>query len=115
MKNSLLMILFVALSASANFVFAQVQNPPVWVEGRIDTLYVDPEDVVFILTDTNIPSPCKTNEGTPTNNFILSRSNTNFKEMYSLLLAAKMGEKTVSIQVIECFLDRGLISHGAML
>ena len=63
------------------------------VTGRVIQVFVDPSDVVFAL-DT--PGPCKSTL------YHIERSNLNFQEFYSLVLAAQLSGKTVTVQVTEC-------------
>jgi len=73
--------------------------------GSISQLYADPSDAIFRLS---VNSQCGSNY------FVLERSNNNFEEMYSLLLAAGMGGKNVRVEVIKCSGTRAVVSHGSI-
>ena len=82
---------------------SQVNISAVWVSGLINELYVDPSDVVVVLQTTQGPCAGK---------FLnLPRGNTNFRELFDLLLAAKLNNLPVTLWT-QCNAPRGTISHG---
>ena len=75
-------------------------------QGTIKQLYVDPVDIVFRLTAA---TTCGNDY------YLLKRSNDNFNELYSLLLAASLSGKVVRIEVKSCEPARAVVSHGSVL
>lgn len=98
-----------ALLSSAVFVafaclpsLAQAQTPA-WFEGRILTMWSDP-DAIVLSFGTN--GPCGTDL------FNISKSNANFSEMAALMLTAAASGRTVEVYVTGCNGTRNVVSHG---
>lgn len=69
---------------------------------NINDLFADPADVVFS------GSKASTCNGTY---YILPRSNANFREVFDLVLAAKLSSRSVKLYYTGCQADRAVISH----
>jgi len=83
---------------------AQAQTP-IWKQGKISNLWVDPSDVVLEL---NIAGPCGTNL------YHIQRTSPNFQEMAALMLTGGAQARTVEVYVTSCSGDRNVVSHGAV-
>ncbi len=81
---------------------------PAWFAGSISMIYVDPSDVVLKLKHNNsyVTGPCGSYY------YHIRRSNDNFTEFYSLVLAAYAAQRNVSVRVTSCSGDRNILSHG---
>lgn len=79
--------------------------------GFVTRLYTDPSDIVIVLGDKNkapISGQCGSNL------YHIKRSNTNFKEFYSLVLAAAAAQKELSLEVGGCANSRNVLTHGSV-
>ena len=73
---------------------------------NVGDFYADPTDVVIFGTK---PSTCNGSF------YILPRSNTNFREAFDILLAAKLASRSVRIYYSTCQGDRAVVTHVSLL
>jgi hypothetical protein len=76
-----------------------------WALGSIMTVFIDPADLVLVLSQ---PGSCGSSY------FTVSRGNANFKEMVALSLTAFAASKDVSLWVTGCAGNRQVVSHGGV-
>lgn len=74
--------------------------------GVIQQIYVDPNDIVLVLS---VAGPC----GSPL--YHIQRSSMNFKELYAAMLAAFATTRVVGLSITACSNDRNIVSHGYVL
>lgn len=79
---------------------------PEWRTGTIQQIYVDPGDVVLILS---VSGPCGSTM------FHIPRGNVNFKEFYAAMLIAFTEGKTVSVHIASCSDERNILTHGSVI
>lgn len=94
-----------ALALLLAFTAAVPAAVPEWKTGTLQEVYVDPSDIVLILSE---PGPCGSTM------YHIQRANTNFKELYAAMLVAFSSGKTVSLDVVSCVNDRNIVSHGSV-
>lgn len=88
---------FFSISVSA-------QSVPRWDMDEIESLFVDPTDVVLLF---------KTQSGPCGSRFYhIKRSDANFKEMYALALVARTSRTKIRVHTASCINDRNMVTHG---
>ncbi len=95
-----------ARTALAGVLIAQSYAANTVYSGQLVQLYSDPSDIVFRLS---------TNNDCGNNYYYLKRTNTNFDQMYALLLSAGVSGKTVRIEVSGCVSGKAIVSHGSII
>jgi hypothetical protein len=83
------------------------QTFPMQIDGTITSYWV--EENAGVTIELSTVGPCG---GTPY--YYLPRSAGNFDQMNALLLSASLANKTVRLEVTQCFGDRTTIGHGAI-
>lgn len=95
-----------SIAATAMLVALPVRSwaLPEWRDGHVIITYAEPDRLVVGLTTAG---PCG-NE-----HYVIPRSNTNFRELYSLVLMAFASGKGIAMQVGSCSGAENVVTYGA--